>query len=140
MSMRSFCYGWCFALAFALILTAGCKKEEKPEAAKKAPEAAPVKAAEEAAEAMPEAAALTTAMDDKAKAILAKADALDGNEDHVINKCAACMFAMDGKPEYMHEVMGYKMHFCSEECKKAYAEGDAKKLILALKVPEVPTP
>jgi YHS domain-containing protein len=138
MSMRSFCYGWCFALAFALILTAGCKKEEKPEAAKKAPGAAPVKAAEEAAEAMPEPAALTSAMDDKVKAILAKADALDGDEDHVVSKCASCMLAMDGNPEHMLEVMGYEMHFCSEDCKKTYEEGDAKKLILALKVPDLP--
>jgi YHS domain-containing protein len=145
MSMRSFCYGWCLALALALILTAGCKKEEKPAATGKAPEAkpeaaAPVEAAEEAAEEMPEEAALTSAVDDKVKAILAKADALDGDEDHVISKCAACMFAMDGDPEHMIEFMGYEMHFCSEECKAAYEEGDVKQLVLALKVPETPTP
>ena len=111
-------------LSVALILTAtpGCRKEKpvQKESAKKEVEVredidADTKAAVEAK--------------------LAEADKFDGTIDKVVSKCPSCALEKDGKSEQALEVAGYKLHFCSEDCKKGF-EKDTTKAILALKIPE----
>ncbi len=68
------------------------------------------------------------------KAVLAKADLVDGKEDHIVSKCGACSLGMDGSAEHALKAAGYKMHFCSEGCRDGFAK-DASKAILAMNVP-----
>ncbi len=71
----------------------------------------------------------------KIEAKLAKADSFDGKTDNVVSKCLSCALVMDGSNEHALKVSGYKLHFCSEECKTGF-EKDTTKAILALKIPE----
>ncbi len=69
------------------------------------------------------------------EAQLVKADAYDGTEDKIVASCANCRFGMDGTDSHVVEAHGYKMHFCSDSCRKAFAtDTDAK--IVAMVVPE----
>lgn len=67
----------------------------------------------------------------EAEAILAKADLADGKEDHVVEKCASCNLAMDGKPEHALQVGEYEMHFCSDTCSRRFQK-NTEALILGL--------
>jgi YHS domain-containing protein len=64
-------------------------------------------------------------------AILAKADALDGTEDHIVHKCAGCNLNMEGSSEHIHTYAGYELYHCSEGCKAEFLK-DPKIKILAL--------
>jgi len=67
-------------------------------------------------------------------AILAKADALDGQTDKIVSRCASCALGMDGSKEHSLHVGEYTMCFCTDDCKKAFSE-DIAKSVLGLKVP-----
>lgn len=67
-------------------------------------------------------------------AILAKADASDGNVDKVISKCVTCRLGMDGSPEHSVSYGGYAVHLCSEDCRKAFS-ADPEKALQALSFP-----
>ena len=69
------------------------------------------------------------------EAKLTEADKFDGTIDKVVSKCPSCALEKDGKSEQALEVAGYKLYFCSEDCKKGF-EKDTTKAILALKIPE----
>lgn len=64
---------------------------------------------------------------------LAAADALDGEVDHVVSKCAGCALGMDGKSENSLQLAGYTLHLCSPSCKERF-EPEAEKKLLAMKV------
>ena len=68
------------------------------------------------------------------EAILAKADAVDGQSNKVVSKCAACALRMEGAAENELKTHGYTMHFCSKECLDHFAD-DPAKAILAMKIP-----
>ncbi|MBN1514141.1 MAG: hypothetical protein JXB13_19140 [Phycisphaerae bacterium] len=78
---------------------------------------------------------LTAEAKTEAVAILARADALDGAEDKVITKCAACGLAMDGNDENIIVVEGYTMKFCSPKCKEKF-EKEPLKAVLAMEFPD----
>ncbi len=99
----------CLAVVLLLAATPGCRKETPAE------KDVDTKAAVEAK--------------------LAEADEFDGKTDKVVSKCASCALGMDGKSEHALEVSGYKLHFCSENCKTGFEKGTTKA-ILALKIPE----
>jgi hypothetical protein len=61
-------------------------------------------------------------------ACVAKADAVDGAEDHVGHKCPNCSLHMDGKPEFASTVNGTVFHSCSTGC-KGYLEADPGKVL-----------
>ena len=111
-------------LSVAVILTAtpGCRKE-KP-AQKESPK--------EEVEVREDIDAVTKAA---VEAKLTEADKFDGTIDKVVSKCPSCALEKDGKSEQALEVAGYKLHFCSEDCKTGF-EKDTTKAILALKIPE----
>lgn len=67
--------------------------------------------------------------------VLAKADAVDGTEDHVVSKCPGCKLNMAGKEENSMQVGDYSLHFCSTTCKDSFA-AKGEEAILALKIPE----
>jgi hypothetical protein len=83
-------------------LAIGCGAQKAPEAPKKHSLADPPSA--------------------ESLAMLAKADAADGKVDKVVSKCLTCRLAMEGSPEHSLNYGGYVLHFCSEECKKAFSE------------------
>jgi len=68
-------------------------------------------------------------------AMLAKADAFDGNVDKVVHHCAGCSLHMDGSEKHELTVGDYKMYFCSDDCLQRFGK-DAEKNILALAIPE----
>ena len=74
----------------------------------------------------------------KVKAILAKADKLDGHEDKVVHRCPTCALSMDGKAEYARDAMDYTLHFCTERCAQVFSK-NLTQSILALNVPEPPS-
>lgn len=115
------------AFALGLLLGFGCEKSEPaPSAEKKESAAAEAPKAPEAAPA-----AKPAASHDELHAILAKADAADGKEDHVVSKCAGCGLGMDGKAEFAATAHDYTIYFCSAECKEHGTE-DMDKTIMAL--------
>ncbi len=122
-------------LSLAVILTAtpGCRKE-KPVQKESPKEEVEVREDKESAkeEVKEDVDAVTKAA---VEAKLTEADEFDGKTDKVVSKCASCALGMDGKSEHALEVSGYKVHFCSEECKTGF-EKDTTKAILALKIPE----
>jgi len=128
----------CLVLVGVLVVLGGCKKEDAP---KPAPEAAPAEAEApaEAAEAAPaeKPAGIPSLADpmEGVKAKLAKADLLDGKEDKIITRCASCALGMDGKPEHALEVLGYTMHFCTEQCLTSFS-ANTMKSVADLVVPE----
>jgi hypothetical protein len=67
--------------------------------------------------------------------VLAKADAVDGTEDHVVSKCSGCKLGMAGKADYAMQVGDYSLHFCSATCKDTFA-AKGEEAILALEIPE----
>lgn len=125
--------GACFAVAI-LLAPPGCRKEE-PTAAEPAKDtaeavkdlaASPVAAVE---------AKVAEADKEAVEVKLAAADLVDGKTDKIVTKCPSCALGMDGKSEHTLEVLGYKLYFCSEPCKTAFAK-DLTKSILDLKIPE----
>ncbi len=68
-------------------------------------------------------------------AMLAKADLVDGTEDHVVHRCANCALGMDGDEKNALTVGKYQMHFCSADCLDGFAK-DPSANILALVIPE----
>jgi len=73
--------------------------------------------------------------DANVQAKLAKADALDGQVDKIVAKCAGCSLAMDGSDKYPMPLAGYTLHLCSEQCKTNFGKDPAKKL-LAIEIVE----
>lgn len=123
-------------LSVAVILTAtpGCRKE-KPE--KESPkEEVEVREDKDSAKEEVEVGVDVDAVTKAAvEAKLTEADKFDGTTDKVVSKCPSCALGKDGKSEQALEVAGYKLHFCSEDCKTGF-EKDTTKAILALKIPE----
>jgi YHS domain-containing protein len=131
---------WCLAAVALFATVAGCKKEEQPakEEATKAATAleervAPEKDVVAKVEGLTK--EISTEMRADVEARLAKADAIDGAVDKVVSKCPACRLAMDGKSEHALDVVGYKLHFCSDACKQKF-EKDPAKEILAMVIPK----
>ena len=113
---RMFRTAACVALSLVVVAFVGCRKE--------------------AAEPEDPAPAASTTVDDSAiQDILAKADLVDGEADHIVSKCAACQFAMDGAKEHGIKTANYKLLFCSADCRDAFTK-DTNASILALVVPE----
>ncbi len=69
------------------------------------------------------------------EAVLAKADALDGESDKTIKRCASCKLGMDGSSENALSVGQYTMHFCTGDCKAAFSK-DVTASVLAMKPEE----
>jgi len=117
---------WLLA-AFLVVGLTSCSKEESSEPAAPTKVESPAKTAE-APPATPEV--------DEAKvlALLARADALDGQTDKVVTKCASCLLSMDGKPEHSLKAMDYTMYFCTEGCAERFGK-DLTNSILAMKIP-----
>ena len=127
-------------LAILSVSATSCSKKE--EASKPAPAEPTAEATKPAATEAPkpEAAAEAPTVDlAKVTALLAKADALDGTEDKVVTKCAACMLSMDGKPEHKLTAHEYTMHFCAQGCADRFGQ-NLDQSILAMKIPELPAP
>ena len=83
----------------------------------------------------PKSDAADAAQNTEVLAKLAKADAFDGAEDHVVSKCASCRLGMDGDEANTLTVGDYQMHFCSPGCKERFSK-DLTKNVLALAIPE----
>ena len=77
----------------------------------------------------------TTKVSAQLAAHLAKADAVDGKEDHVVSQCSGCKLKMAGSPDQAIQVGDYTMQFCSMGCKDHFAEG-GEEAILALEIPD----
>ncbi len=65
----------------------------------------------------------------KVIAKLVKADAIDGQVDKIIAKCAGCSLAMDGSDKHTMPLAGYTLHLCSDLCKTNFGKDPAKKLL-----------
>lgn len=63
--------------------------------------------------------------------VLARADAVDGQSDKVVSKCASCALGMDGSSDHTLHVGEYTMCFCSDHCKQAFSE-DIPKSVMAM--------
>ncbi len=123
-------------LSVAVILTAtpGCRKEKPVQESPKVE--VEVKEDKESAKREVEVREDIDAVTKAAvEAKLTEADKFDGMTDKVVSKCPSCALEKDGKSEQALKVAGYKLHFCSEDCKKGF-EKDTTKAILALKIPE----
>jgi hypothetical protein len=116
----------------AIPLLAGCAQQTESHGE----EAAAAPAVEPAVETVAQAAVEATA---EMEAILAVADRVDGEEDHVVAKCPTCAFAMDGSDEHALSVGGYELHFCSGHCQESFSE-DLAGSVLAMAVPEEEAP
>lgn len=66
---------------------------------------------------------------------LAKADAVDGTQDHVVAQCSGCKLKMAGSADHALQVGDYTMQFCSVGCKDHFVEG-GEEAILALEIPD----
>jgi len=107
------CLGWCLVLA----VTAGCEKEsERPVDEQPAAEA-------------------RAAGEGELLAVLARADAVDGQVDKVVARCPICSLSMDGSQEYTMQVEGYTLYFCSAHCRDMFA-ADTTRSILEMRFPE----
>jgi hypothetical protein len=111
----------CAALLF-LVAAAGCSSSEPVEEQVAAEVEAVVEEATDV---------------DAVSAKLALADMADGTADQVVTLCAACALGMTGSAEHALEVHGYVMHFCSDGCRKPFAE-DPDAAILALVIDQEP--
>ena len=118
------CKSWlAWLLAAGMLVTAGCGQQDEASPEAEQPETeAPDAPAEFAATA-------------EMEQVLAQADALDGQEDQVVTRCASCALGMDGSEEHALRVGEYTMYFCAEDCKQAFSE-DIAKSVLAMKIPE----
>ncbi|SMP78778.1 hypothetical protein SAMN06265222_12726 [Neorhodopirellula lusitana] len=70
---------------------------------------------------------------------LQQADALDGQEDHVIGKCYVCSLGMDGKEELTVDTHGYEAHLCSSSCRDHFA-ASADEVIASTPIPQTQSP
>lgn len=109
-------------LAAGMLLVSGCGQQGGTSPVASQPEAS-VSDAPQEFDATPEMAA-----------ILAKADALDGQADKIVSRCASCALGMDGSKEHSLHVGEYTMCFCREDCLQAFSK-DVAKSVLGLKVP-----
>jgi len=66
---------------------------------------------------------------------LAKADAVDGQVDHVVANCSGCKLKMAGSENYTMMVGDYTLRFCSATCKDKLTQG-GEEALLALEIPE----
>lgn len=103
------------SLAPALLLLAGCSGGTGP--------------AEHAA-----AAPVDMEVTPELRAVLERADAVDGEVDGVVSKCPGCDLAMAGKSKYSMQVGEHEVHFCSERCRHEF-EDDPAASFLALELP-----
>ena len=71
----------------------------------------------------------------EAQVLLARADGVDGHEDHVVSNCLGCALAMEGKAEQVVHVGDYEMHFCSDGCREGF-EKDAEAALIAMEWPD----
>jgi hypothetical protein len=63
-----------------------------------------------------------TSLDAASAAILARADAQDGQADKIVGNCGGCRLGMPGKAEHAVKAGDYEMHFCSVECKESFSK------------------
>jgi len=77
----------------------------------------------------------TTEVSAQVATLLAKADAVDGTQDHVVSQCSGCKLRMAGSPDQTIQVGDYTMQFCSTGCRNHFAEG-GEEAILALEIPD----
>ena len=125
----------CLSVAVILTATPGCRKE-KPVQKESPKEEVEVREDKESAKKEVEVREDIDAVTNAAvEAKLTEADKFDGTIDKVVSKCPSCALEKDGKSEQALEVAGYRLYFCSEDCKKGF-EKDTTKAILALKIPE----
>jgi hypothetical protein len=68
-------------------------------------------------------------------AILAEADAKDGQSDKTVSLCASCALKMEGSPEHTLKVGEYTMCFCQESCLAKFSE-DIPGHVLVMKLPK----
>ena len=61
---------------------------------------------------------------------LARADAVDGKTDKVVEKCLMCSLGMNGKPEITSTVAGYELHHCKLGCKSGFEENPEQALLM----------
>lgn len=66
---------------------------------------------------------------------LAAADLVDGAEDHLVENCPMCAFAMAGSDQHVAKVGDYSLQFCSSHCKASF-EKDLAGSVVAMAVPE----
>jgi len=116
--MRLVCVMW----AAGMLMISGCGQQGDPPPAGSQPGASTSD--------VPPAVAATPEMAE----ILAKADALDGQSDHIVSLCASCALGMDGSVEHALQVGDYTMYFCADHCKQAFSE-DVSKSVLGMKLP-----
>lgn len=109
-------------LAGGMLVASGCSRQGGPSTTASQPEAGAADAPAEF-DATPEMAA-----------VLAKADALDGQSDKIVSLCASCALGMDGSDKHQLRVGEYTMYFCADHCKQAFSE-DISKSVLAMKLP-----
>lgn len=60
---------------------------------------------------------------------LAQMDLADGLEDKTVAKCAACALKMTGSTEHEFMVYDFKLHFCSDGCKKGFESSTDEKIL-----------
>jgi YHS domain-containing protein len=58
-------------------------------------------------------------------AVLAKADAHDGEVDQIVHQCTGCGLGMDGDAAHAVQHAGYELHFCSATCKAGFEKDPA---------------
>ena len=112
----------CTFLTAGILIIPGCGQQTTPSPTGSQPEAS-------AQDAAPD----VTVTPEMAEA-LAKADALDGQDDKIVTRCASCALKMDGSNEHPLHVGEYTMYFCKEDCKQAFSE-DIPASVLAMKLP-----
>ena len=77
-------------------------------------------------------ATVNAAPSEKMVEALKVADAADGTEDKVAQKCAGCALAMDGDAANTINVDGYALHMCAASCKSHFEKdlaGNLSKLV-----------
>jgi len=74
-----------------------------------------------------------------AASMLARADAMDGSEDHVVALCAGCALGMAGDATTTLEAGDFSMHFCSDSCLDYFAE-NTEEAIASLDLPGSDSP
>ena len=57
------------------------------------------------------------------------ADAADGTEDKIAQKCAGCALAMDGDAANTIKVDGYELHMCAASCKSHFEKDVGGNLV-----------
>lgn len=111
----------CVLLGVGMLAILGCGQSGNPSSGVAQPEASTPAVSD---------VAVTPEMAD----LLAKADALDGQTDKIVSRCASCALGMDGSEEHSLRVGEYTMYFCKEDCQQAFDQ-DVAESVLAMKVP-----